>query len=380
MDQDELSTKERDKMELIAHLISEYEEEKYPISLPSPIAAIEFRMDQMGFKQKDLVPYIGSKSRVSDVLSGKRPLTLEMIKALHTGLNIPLESLMNDEEIMYKEGDEDIDWDKFPIKAMYEQKQAYFPNIKASYDEIKGKFVYYFRHMIDPLRNMGMNYGYLRQNVRMGGKTDKYALAAWIAACYYKADQEELPYSYDNNKFDLIVNQLRAISVLDEGPLQAVNFLNKVGIHVITLRHLPKTHLDGATFVGKDKNPVIALTLRYDRIDYFWFTLFHELGHIHYHLFDDSDETYFVDDLSIKTSDSLEEEADSFAADNLISDDELDEKGLFIDCSPEKVKEIANQMYIHPAIIAGRLRHHFDNFYILSNLIGNGEVRKLFEY
>ncbi len=377
LDKDVLSHDERNMMELIAHLVGEYEKIKYPIALPSPIAAIKFRMEQSNIKQKDLIPFIGSRGKVSDILNGKRQLSLSMIKALHTNLNIPLEALMNSDKISNSEQDDDIEWNKFPIKAMCDQgKSDYFPNVKATCQQIKEHASEYLSQMIIPIKEMAFGNGFLRQNIRMGGRSDKYALAAWIAACYNKANQEVLP-SFQAEKLELIINQLRALSILDDGPKQAVKFLGKVGIHVVLLKHLPKTHLDGAAFIADDKNPVIALTLRYDRIDYFWFTLFHELGHIKYHLFEEDKQNFFVDDLSLKSVESYEEQADTFASESLVTDAELEASGLIDDYSTEKVIEFAEQRFINKAIVAGRLRHKLDNYYILSNLIGNGCVRKM---
>ncbi len=88
------SQEQSDELELLIHLIDVYEEEQFPIALPSPIAAIRFKMDQLGLKQNDLVPFLGSKSRVSEVLNGKRTLTLSMIRNLHKGLGIPAEILL----------------------------------------------------------------------------------------------------------------------------------------------------------------------------------------------------------------------------------------------------------------------------------------------
>jgi HTH-type transcriptional regulator/antitoxin HigA len=85
-----------DELELLSLLIEDYEETVFPIPDPTPIEAIRFRMDQMGLKQKDLVPYLGSRARASEVLSGKRPLTLRMIRALHEGLGIPAEVLIRE--------------------------------------------------------------------------------------------------------------------------------------------------------------------------------------------------------------------------------------------------------------------------------------------
>ena len=90
------NTPEGDRLELLATLVENYEKEHFPIEKPTPIEAILVRMEEQGLKQKDLVPYIGSESRVSEILNGKRGLTLQMIRALSQGLGIPLEVLMNE--------------------------------------------------------------------------------------------------------------------------------------------------------------------------------------------------------------------------------------------------------------------------------------------
>jgi HTH-type transcriptional regulator/antitoxin HigA len=81
-------------VELWAWLIEAYENERHPIEPPTPLEAIRFRMEQQGLEPKDLVPFIGSRSKVSEVLSGKRSLSLRMIRALHSKLGIPAEVLI----------------------------------------------------------------------------------------------------------------------------------------------------------------------------------------------------------------------------------------------------------------------------------------------
>lgn len=85
---------EEDELELFTLLVDQYETEHYPIDLPDPIDAILFRMDQEGLTRKDLLPYLGSSSKVSEVLSRKRPLSLSMMRALHAGLGIPADVLL----------------------------------------------------------------------------------------------------------------------------------------------------------------------------------------------------------------------------------------------------------------------------------------------
>src|SRR6266436_3433927 len=89
-------TADAERLELLALLLRNYEENRSPVQLPDPIDAIRFRMEQEGLTQRDLVPFIGSPSKVSEVLARKRPLTLSMIRALHRGLEIPAKVLLQD--------------------------------------------------------------------------------------------------------------------------------------------------------------------------------------------------------------------------------------------------------------------------------------------
>src|SRR5437016_3610794 len=83
-----------DELELLAHLVQNYETKHHDIGLPTPLQAIRFRMEQQNLRPKDLIPYLGGASRVSEVLSGKRHLSVRMIRNLNTGLGIPAEVLL----------------------------------------------------------------------------------------------------------------------------------------------------------------------------------------------------------------------------------------------------------------------------------------------
>jgi len=89
-------SKEFDELDILTTLVEAYEEIHYKIDVPDPIDAIKFRMEQESLKQKDLIPIIGSGSRVSEILNKKRKLTLEMIRNLHKNLKIPFDSLFID--------------------------------------------------------------------------------------------------------------------------------------------------------------------------------------------------------------------------------------------------------------------------------------------
>jgi len=90
MDAEENSP-EVEELELLATLVELYEDEHYAMDLPDPVDAIKFRMEQLGLNQQGLVPFIGSKSKVSEILNRKRNLTLSMMRSLHQNLGIPAE-------------------------------------------------------------------------------------------------------------------------------------------------------------------------------------------------------------------------------------------------------------------------------------------------
>jgi HTH-type transcriptional regulator/antitoxin HigA len=90
-------TPEADELQLLALVVEIYEQHRWPVALPDPVDAILFVMDQQGLTRRDLERYLGSRSHVSEVLAHKRSLSLRMIRALHAGLGIPLEVLVQSE-------------------------------------------------------------------------------------------------------------------------------------------------------------------------------------------------------------------------------------------------------------------------------------------
>lgn len=89
-------TPEGDELDILATIVSAYEDKHFPIDPPDPVEAILFRMEQMGLGRKDLEPLLGGRSKVSEVLNRKRGLSIRMIRALHAKMNIPLENLIGE--------------------------------------------------------------------------------------------------------------------------------------------------------------------------------------------------------------------------------------------------------------------------------------------
>ena len=254
-----------DELELLGVLVDKYEEEKFPMELPTPIDAILFRMDQQGLRQVDLVPFIGSRPKVSEVLSGKRQLSLRMIRKLHAGLGIPAEVLLKEPGAELRESN--VDWLKFPIAEM--RKRGWFEGFSGTVYEAKSMAEELITEFARPLGMDLLNPVYCRQQQRTGSDADGYALAAWRIQVCRRALEERLPKYERGTITPDFARQLVELSYLDEGPLLAREYLNKSGIHLIVEKHLPKTYLDGASMIVRDNRPLIALTLRHDRLDHF---------------------------------------------------------------------------------------------------------------
>ena len=370
----ESGTPDGDEAELLTALIQMYEKEKYPIDLPDPIAAIRFRMEQQGLQAKDLVSYIGSASKVSEVLAGRRELSKTMIRNLSTGLGIPAEVLLQEAGAVLP-SDTTLQLGKhFPIAAMV--RRGWFAGFTGTAAEARSQLEDLLTDFVGILGGKALQPSLNRQHVRDGSQQDQHALAAWRIRVVNLALQESLPAWKPGSVNKKLLREVARLSYLDSGPLLAKEFLNKCGVHVIFERHLPKTQLDGAAIKLPNGSPLVALTLRHDRLDHFWFTLFHELAHVALHLDQDNIQAFF-DDLSEGGKDECEREADALASDALISDTAWKSARLSTASQPSEILAFAKKVRVSPAIPAGRIRFESKDYTAFSSLVGAGKVRSM---
>lgn len=374
----EAGTPEGAELDVLTDLVELYESKHAPVGYPSPVAAIEFRMEQAGLTQRDLVPFIGSRAKVSEVLSGKRQLTMPMARALHEHLGIPAEVLLQDDGPGLAEPLAGIQWERFPLEAM--AKRGWIrkgSKLRSRAEEVLGELV---RRAGGPDVAGAVLY---RKNdhARTNAKADPYALKAWCWKVLADANgaRPEAPYKPHTVTFDFL-RQLAQLSWSDEAPRLAKEFLAKHGIPLILLPHLPKTYLDGAALKLADGTPVIGVTLRYDRIDNFWFCLLHELAHIGRHMEDDG-ENSFVDDLTLRGAESgrtdpREAQADEWAEEALVPRAIWETSEARRNPTPMRVLNLANALRVHPAIVAGKVRYEQRNYRLLSQFVGTGQVRR----
>jgi len=220
---------------------------------------------------------------------------------------------------------------------------------------------------------------FARQRVRLGGVVNWYALLAWQCRIIDLAKKKgkEVVSKYKQKAItNEWLNELAHISIEKDGPQKAIDYLHGSGVRLVVEPHLPQTHLDGAAILLSDGSPIIGMTLRFDRLDNFWFVLLHELIHIMKHLKKGNIESIF-DDLDVEAGD-IEQEADEQAGEILVPEEKWHTTLARYLRSEDSIKDFAQELHIHPAIVAGKIRKEANNYIILTDMVGHGEVRKLF--
>ena len=368
------------ELDVLVDLVDLYENRHEPMGYPDPVAAIEFRMEQADLSPRDLIPFIGSRAKVSEILSGKRAITMSMARALHEHLGIPADVLLRSPDNTRDQPLRKLDWRRFPLRAM--AKRGWIPDapdMAARAEELVGTLIE--RAGGGPVAAAAL---YRKTDtLRANAKTDPYALKAWCWQVLATANRDRPHGNYTAGTVTLgFLKQVARLSSSKEGPKQAKEFLDGNGIPLVIVEHLPRTYLDGAALRLGDGRPVVALTLRYDRLDNFWFCLLHELAHVGRHM-DNNDGHAFVDDLTLRSlnegqQDPREAQADEWAEEALVPRTAWETSTVREHPTPMAVLELAQALHVHPAIVAGRVRYERRNYRLLSQFVGTGEVRRQF--
>ncbi len=373
------NSKEENELELLALVIQDFERQTVPHVKADPIESILFRMDQMQLTRKELIPYIGSISKVSEVLSRKRPLSLPMIRRLNQGLGIPADILIEDVETDRSLVDQEpeMDFTRFPLKEMLER--GCFGDFEGNVQRLKDYAEDLVRKFMQDLLPKRMEPAFLRAPLHQRGdrQADEMAILAWRMCVLRKAREVISTREYKHGTITPEwLRELAKLSAFDEGPKLAKEHLARHGITLVIEKHFKRTFLDGAAMLDNDR-PIVALTLRHDRVDNFWFALLHELAHVAKHLKPET--PVFIDDLDRTNLQTVEGEADAMAQEALIPNKSWSAAKVRQTLASEDVIAYADEIGVHPAIVAGRLRHEEKNFRLLSHLIGKtGQVSQTF--
>ena len=333
-----------------------------------------------GFSQRQLANTIGLKEQqiqryeAGEYASANLSRLAEVANALSLNISEVAEFNATSQKSPDVDRDNDLAWDQFPVKEMcrrnwFEGFSGSLEEAVANAEELVKEFV---KESLDkPVQALA------RQRVRVGGNVNPYALLAWQCRIITFTKEWSLENKYKQKTITKEwLTKLARLSCADDWKKRVIEYLQDSGIRLVIESHLPNTYLDGAAFLLSDGSPVIGMTLRYDRIDNFWFVLFHELIHVMKHLRKDLVESIF-DDLDVEAGD-IEKEADEQAGETLVPEDKWETALARYLRSEDSIINFANELGIHPAIVAGKIRREANNYIILKDLVGQGEVRKLF--
>jgi len=266
------------------------------------------------------------------------------------------------------------DWHKFPIMEMY--RRGWFEGFIGSLDEADSNADILVQDFITQASRRPV-IAFPHKSVRSGSQPDQLSLFAWECRVLYLAMKGKPKQVYLVQALDpaWLSSLCKASSQVD-GPKYAKAMLQEVGIPLIIEPHLTNTYLDGAAILGPEF-PVVGMTLRYDRLDNFWYVLLHELFHVIKHLQKGKLESVF-DDLDLDSQATIEKEADMLAEEAMIPSARWMTALPRYVRSEESVSNLATDLGISPAIIAGRIRYEAKNYTILNGLVGQGLVRQHF--
>ncbi|MAT45330.1 MAG: DNA-binding protein [Anaerolineaceae bacterium] len=343
-----------------------------------PRVLIQARISK-NYSQKDLAELMGLKEQQIQRYEAEMYMSANLRRLIEVA-NVLGISISNLPDLKSQDKDNPdlinilTNWSKFPIKTMY--KRGWFEDFTGSLNEALkhgGELISDFTHPVINKSFVSLN----RMHIRSASKLDEYALFAWKCRVISLALTIKPKTKFESKNLNQQwLRELVQLSQFSDGPIKAKDKLLEIGIVLIIEPHLPNTYLDGAAFLFENM-PIIGMTLRYDRIDNFWFVLLHELSHVKVHLQKGKLETIY-DNLDSENVDKIEIQADQMASEALIPKDLWQNAIARFTKTEKAVRNFAKKLQISPAIVAGRIRYETQNFSILKDMVGFGELRNQF--
>jgi HTH-type transcriptional regulator/antitoxin HigA len=323
---------------------------------------IKDELEALNWTQDDLSHIVGmSKKAVNEIITNKTAITIDTARLLSKAIGPSPQFWLNaDANYRLKFDKEDQREKETELKALIFKympvremiKKGWLPEYKNPDELVKGVKAFWNMDKIDfsfmediKLPNFRKSSAYPRYNT--------YYALCWYQMARYSAGKFRVS-AYDENALKQLTVELYRFTDLEGGVEQFIEALNGVGIKFFILSHLSRTYLDGASFLD-GKNPVIVYSLRYNRIDHFWFTVAHEISHILRHL---KEGDFYLDDLDFMGMD-VEKEAD-LTASRMLKVYEILEffRGKMRYISMTQIDACRKALHIHPAIIVGVLQYY----------------------
>jgi HTH-type transcriptional regulator / antitoxin HigA len=332
-----------------------------PARVVSPGRILKQELEARGLTQKDMANIMGRPVQViSEIIREIKQITpataIELAHALGTSPEFWLNLEMNYRLFLAQKAEQHADNNIVRKRRVYEfapitelMKRGWIRNSQ-NIDDIEQEICRFFH--IETLVDHPQLAAKFRCSTERGPKITTQI--AWLRRVEHLVEQQSVV-SFNRDLFREALPTLRTFAEKEEWVVQIPTFLLALGVHIVFVPHLANTYIDGAAFFLHDR-PVIALSLRHNRIDAFWFTLMHEVAHItleHQGLYLDE----FDDDLVQKQNPEIE--ANNYARDWLIDPRAL--KQFIAETAPyfsrKKIEYFAREQSIHPGIVLGRLQY-----------------------
>jgi HTH-type transcriptional regulator/antitoxin HigA len=332
-----------------------------PAQVSPPGDFIKEEMEARGWTQEELAAVMGRPRRlVNEIISGDRAITPETAHDLGEAFGTGPEVWLNLESayrlsLVSREGDQVARRAKLyslaPVKDM--MRRGWIETTDNP-DQLERELVRFFG--VSSLDQEPQLSFAARKSSTYDASTPEQR--AW--ACRVRKLGEMVSAApFETKTFEDGLRKLRRLIAHEANVRRVPRLLAEVGVRLVMVEHLPKSRMDGATLWLNDTAPVIGISVRYDRIDHFWFTLFHELSHVR-HCDALSIDENLVGEASLCTSEKPESEqrADREAADLLIPNKDIESFILRIGPLYYKTKiiQFANRIRVHPGIIVGQLQ------------------------
>lgn len=370
----------RSELEILEAALSEYEDLRDGRTRRFEAESLENLPDILirariarGMSQRDLADFIGLKEQQVQRYEAERyrSASLERLGEVAAALGV---KVVESGELVGLDGaDGPLAASRFPIAEMH--RRGWFAGFEGTAAQARKQADILVPAFLRSARPNWSVQAFHRRTARANGETHEAAIAAWEARVLQVAAGRKPIAPFDGAAVDgdwlaLLVR----LSAHADGVTRAVARLQEVGIHVVLERQLPGMLMDGAALRAADGAPVIALTLRHDRLDNFWFTLLHEVGHVLLHLGRDGVEAIF-DDTEAGARSEREREADRFAQEAALPSATWHGCVSRFSRTPRAVLADAERLGVSPAIIAGRIRREAGDYTLLKQFVGAGEVR-----
>ena len=333
-----------------------------PAEVFPPGEFIRDELEARGWTQGDLASILGRSMRlVNEIVMGKRGITPETAKGLAAAFGTPAQDWLNLQAAynlaQVREGDDSIArravlYAKAPIKHLVGR---HWIEPSENVEVLEKRILDFFD--LDTLeQELKPQLHAARKSTPVHGETP--AQIAWLQRARQLA-AVVLAESYSPNRFLALVRDIKELLANAEDARQLPHLLAGYGVRLVTVEPFPRTKMDGACFWMNSKAPVIALSFRYDRLDYFWYTVAHELGHVkNQDAAMDWDLLERNGHMPDNKTDS-DREADVFAAEMLIPQSELED--FITRVSPiysgTRIRGFAALTGVHPGLVVGQLQY-----------------------